>query len=251
MKVAGKLSALSKMLKLMIDSISILSTKSLQPEAAALLKHVELDEVDFIKTVPVDFPAFDELIKLNPPQYIFTSKAAVQAFMDLVFKYNLNIKDNTIIYSLEGETGKALQRIGFNPLLTAPDAQELAEVIIEKSGKHQMLFFCSDIRRNELPERLETAGVEVKEVVIYKTVTQVHQLQKTYDGILFFSPSAVHSFFMSNKATPATVFFCIGNTTANTIAEYISNAEIVIADKPGQLELVEKVNSYYQRKHQL
>jgi uroporphyrinogen-III synthase len=58
-----------------------------------------------------------------------------------------------------------------------------------------------------------------------------------YNGILFFSPSAVHSFFKKNKANPDTVFFAIGETTANAISVYTNN-KIITGNTPAKGELL-------------
>ena len=41
--------------------------------------------------------------------------------------------------------------------------------------------------------------LSVDEVIVYKTIETPKVLTKQYDGILFFSPSAVKSFFSKNS----------------------------------------------------
>jgi uroporphyrinogen-III synthase len=72
-----------------------------------------------------------------------------------------------------------------------------------------------------------------------------HTIDKVYDGILFFSPSAVESFFSKNKLPEQTVLFAIGNTTAKTIHRRYCNNRIMISDQPGKDELIEQAIEYF------
>lgn len=65
-----------------------------------------------------------------------------------------------------------------------------------------------------------------------------------YSGILFFSPSAVQSFFATNKVTASTVFFAIGATTADQITAFSTNA-VITADKMGKQNLIEQAVEYF------
>src|SRR5258706_9822828 len=49
--------------------------------------------------------------------------------------------------------------------------------------------------------------------------------EKVYDGILFFSPSGVESFFNTNEVNEQTILFAIGNTTATEIKKYTNRSE--------------------------
>jgi len=90
----------------------------------------------------------------------------------------------------------------------------------------ELIFFCGDQRRDELPDQLRQAGIGIREIVVYRTRQTPHPLEKAYAGIAFFSPSAVHSFFSLNKVPPATVLFAIGRTTAAAIRQYSTNPTI-------------------------
>ncbi|MCC8142570.1 MAG: uroporphyrinogen-III synthase [Tannerellaceae bacterium] len=68
-------------------------------------------------------------------------------------------------------------------------------------------FFCGQRRLNEIPERLSGAAISYKEVIVYETELTPQTLEKTYEGILFYSPSGVESFFSANHPGKATLFF--------------------------------------------
>ena len=85
---------------------------------------------------------------------------------------------------------------------------------------------------------------EVKEIIVYQTTTIKHSIQKLYNGILFFSPSGVESFFCNNQLTEKTILFAIGNTTAKEIKKHSDN-QIVISDEPGKEKLASKMIDFF------
>jgi uroporphyrinogen-III synthase len=127
---------------------------------------------------------------------------------------------------------------------TANDAAALAKLIIEDQPKGKLIFFCGDQRRDELPEILAQNSLEVKEIIVYQTTAIQHRIQKLYEGILFFSPSGVESFFSNNQLTKKTILFAIGNTTAKEIKKH-SNNQIVISNEPGKENLARKMMEYF------
>ena len=130
-----------------------------------------------------------------------------------------------------------------NIISTASNATTLAdEIIAWEKTQHtitHVVFFCGDQRRDELPQKLKQNDIEPEEIITYKTIETTHTISHNYDGILFFSPSAVHSYFKTNKASDNTIFFAIGETTANTIKGYSSN-KIVVSNTPDKNELLKQ-----------
>ena len=86
---------------------------------------------------------------------------------------------------------------------------------------------------------LFAAGILVTEIVVYETIPVHHKLNQSFAGVLFYSPSAVESFFVNNRLDPRTLVFAIGDTTATTIRKFCSN-KIILADKPGKEGLAKK-----------
>jgi uroporphyrinogen-III synthase len=137
---------------------------------------------------------------------------------------------------------------------TANSASELANVIIQwkalaagAPGSHtsEVFFFCGDQRRDELPDQLRQASIKVNELVVYRTLPTPHTIETVYDGIVFFSPSAVHSFFTRNTLPPATILFAIGQTTADCIRGYTPN-KTILSDIPEKETLIRQVIGYFQ-----
>jgi uroporphyrinogen-III synthase len=127
---------------------------------------------------------------------------------------------------------------------TAPSAAALADEV-HASAPNEVFFFCGDQRRDELPGKLSAAGVRVNELVVYRTTQTPHYVEGPYDGIAFFSPSAVHSFFSVNIAGDKTLLFAIGSTTADAIHGYCANP-VIISGSPAKDALVQQIIEHFQ-----
>jgi len=127
---------------------------------------------------------------------------------------------------------------------SAKNASLLAKKIVEKGDIEEVIFFCGDQRLDDLPETLRANKINVQEIIAYHNLQTPHDVQEDYDGILFFSPTAVHSFFLMNTIRTNVVLFSIGKTTTATIQSYCSN-KVITSEWPGQENLVDKVLEHY------
>lgn len=227
--------------------IDILSTRPL-PEALieeAKQKDIWVDEISFIETEPLRSVEVQQeieqaLIKITT--VVFTSMNAVEAVAAEID----GIIPQWKIYCI-GQTTQQLVKKYFNEnaiAATADSALELAEKIVEDAQTDEVTFFCGDQRRDELPDYLVENDIDVNEIVVYRTMAVQQKIEKDYYGILFFSPSAVYSFFKKNKPDDQTLYFAIGNTTATAIKKYTKN-KIIIATEPGKENLVRLAIEYF------
>jgi uroporphyrinogen-III synthase len=127
---------------------------------------------------------------------------------------------------------------------TAESAGSLADKILEDGISGPVYFFCGDRRRDELPGKLRAHGIRLEERVVYKTHELAGLIERHYDGILFFSPSAVEGFFKTNKAGEGTILFAIGQTTAAEIKKHCSN-RVYISEYAGKEKLLEAALSFF------
>ena len=219
----------------------ILSTKKLSKETLniALGKNITLDEIPFITTAPIK----DEALKVKLKGFlqqninaVFTSQNAVKAFEQIA-----NAGVPWEIFSLGHTTAKAVGKTFGEEKISgrANDASELATLISQDKEIKEVVFFCGDQRREELPAILKEAGLAVNEVVVYSTLETPQKLpRKPYDGILFFSPSAVKSFLSMNKLDKQTQLFAIGKTTAAAITTP-PGKKVIIADTPSEEKMID------------
>jgi uroporphyrinogen-III synthase len=231
------------------SKISILSTRPLSSTTInQVAEKITIDIVSFIETKN-DIP--DLVInKINELAHqkatiIFTSMNAAEAVIHELKKNKVQPDWN--IFCLGGTTKKIIaDYFGEDKIISVgKNANELAEEIIQQKI-NSVIFFCGNIRRNELPDRLKQHDVAVDEIVVYQTIETPHLIKKNYDGILFFSPSAVNSFFPINQLPKQTILFAIGNTTAFTIKEYCSNP-VVIGDHPDKEALLQTAIEYFEQ----
>ena len=127
---------------------------------------------------------------------------------------------------------------------TANSSAELAGIILKGEIVEEIIFFCGNIRREELPDQLKKNNIQVKEWTVYETVLLPCRIEKKYDGILFFSPSEVKSFFSLNKPVKETILFAIGDTTGAEIKNHSVNT-VIICSAPGKQELIDQAVQFF------
>jgi len=229
------------------NAINILSTRPLREEIIADAKDagIQIDEISFITTEPIQtIEVYEEIEQalLQSAVVIFTSMNAVEAVAAVMNE----VQPEWTIYCIGNSTKRLVQEyFGENSIAgTAGSAAELAELIAEEMPDEMVIFFCGDQRRDELPAILEQNNIKIQEIVVYQTIPLQHVIKKKYAGILFFSPSAVASFFKTNNVTHPTILFAIGSTTAGEIKKYTTN-KIIISDEPGKENLVNTAIDFF------
>lgn len=229
----------------------ILSTKKLEPELPELAakQGLHITEQEFITTRPIWSEALYHqihgLAKGGVMQICFTSANAVP-----VFERYMHAEDTFYVYDwkvccLSGKTLEAVQQAHFYKkeiVATAENGSQLAEAIIA-AGMKEIGFICGNRRRDELPRRLAEAGITVHEIVVYETL-ETPRVAEDYEGILFFSPSGVDSFFSVNGLKEGVVCFAIGQTTADRIGDYTDN-RVIVSPAPSQQSLLGSVQFYF------
>lgn len=231
----------------MQSNINILCTRPLNEVLVeeALLQSIVIDEISFIETEAIKNIQVQQEIEqaaLMITTVVFTSMNAVEAVADYLdgqpVQWSIYCMGNTSNHLVKKYFGEH-QLAGI-----ANTAAELAELIADETSIDEVTFFCGDQRRDELPEILRSNGIDITEITVYQTIAITHLIDKIYHGILFFSPSAVVSFFNKNKLPATTVIFAIGSTTANEIKKYSTN-KIIISNQPGKENLVRMMMEYF------
>ena len=217
---------------------TLLSTKKLQPNQRELLLNagVSFVEYDAISIAPIDFEIPKDL-----KNTIITSQNGARAF----------IKKSQELPSLSGEglgvrhftvgekTTTLLEENGYKVTKKAQNGAELGHYIAENHKNESFHYFCGKQRRDELPAILKEVGILCNEIVTYETHKNERTFNQTFDGVLFYSPSGVQSYFNKNKTLPSPSgeglgvrCFCIGETTATEARKHtnqviVSNATTI------------------------
>lgn len=233
-----------------MDEINILSTRDLPEEAKIFARknNISLQVVNFIETFPVaNIEVQQEVegaLQLSTV-VVFTSMNAVQYVASLAADEN----PDWIIYCIGSTTLTLVQKYFPNCKIggTAQYAADLADKIISDLFSDSLYFFCGNKRHDILPVALENAGIKVIEIEVYETLEVHHTVNGNYNAILFFSPSAVNSFFTTNKPDAGCVLFAIGETTAAAITPHFSGA-VITGDATGKVNLLTQAINYFSTK---
>ena len=228
------------------NKIQILSTKMISDSLISIadLYNICIDQSPFIETKGMVTPALEERILQLSQQnvtVIFTSVNAVKAVNRLLLT-----KPSWKIFCIEPATKKSVENLfGKESIIgTAENAELLADKIIANPSVKKGVFFCGDQRRNVLQEKLKKHGIELEELTVYQTIEKPQIISKSYDGLLFFSPSAVKSFFSVNTISAPARIFVIGSTTASEV-KLFTDLPVVIAEYPDAEKLICQVIKHF------
>ncbi|HEY8970340.1 MAG TPA: uroporphyrinogen-III synthase, partial [Puia sp.] len=167
-------------------TIRILCTRPLEPRLLdqAAQKGIRIDTLSFIDTEPIRDTALTHQVRQLGTQSltaVFTSMNAVEAVAgQMAGSFPL-----WQIFCISGATRRKVETQLGSVTATAPSAAALADVILEHHPSG-VFFFCGDQRREELPDRLNAAGIHVHELVVYKTTRTPQRVENVYDGVVFF-----------------------------------------------------------------
>lgn len=174
---------------------------------------------------------------------IFTSKNSVVSVANMLEGQ----QPEWDVYCLEGATMQAVQQYFTQVTIKqiAPTATGLAHHIdVNISGS--LVFFCGDKRMDTIPQMIAGKGIDLEEIIVYRTLYTPSVILKKYDGILFFSKSAVESFASANKLPVGTTLFAIGNTTAKALKDYTADTlSIIQSPAPSERTLMKTIIDFY------
>lgn len=188
---------------------------------------------------PEDFAALDAVLaRMDSFEWIlFTSANAVQAVDRR--RRELGIESSARMSQVRAAavgpaTAEEAEHAGFSVeyVATNHSGSGLAEELGEEMAGKSVLLPRSDRASAELPTILRRSGAVVTEVVAYRTLPPSESerekatecLKEGVDGVLFFSPSAVHNFFelvggeRMRALQGRAVMVAIGPTTARALS---------------------------------
>ncbi|WP_298144603.1 uroporphyrinogen-III synthase [Flavobacterium sp.] len=202
--------------------ISVFSTKKLSAaqKSTLLACNITLVEADLIQITYLQ-----TAVNTVNPAVIFTSQHAVQALIS----QNLVDKLNGKVFFCVGEkTAEKLNHLGFNVANVSHSATALVESLKLLSFQ-SFTFFCGKQRLDTIPEFLATQTENSNFYELYETTEFPLKVNRSFDALLFFSPSAVKSFLQYNPISTE-VCVCIGETTATALENRTD--KIVLAKAP-------------------
>lgn len=191
-------------------------------------------EQNFISIVPLEFNAEN-----LPKNIIFTSKNAMKMVLK---KLNPEVLTSKNLFCVGEKTAGFLEENDLPVKEMAFYGIDLAEKIVTEYVDEEFLFFCGKKRRPELPDYLKQEGIKLTEIVVYDTLPLPKKIEGFFEGVLFFSPSAVKSFCSKNELKDSTAF-CIGKTTASEVKKYTQN--FITANRPSIENVIVQVVKHF------
>jgi uroporphyrinogen-III synthase len=220
-------------------------SKATKAKAAAIGLHLLVEPMIQVAIIEDALPAIFTSAQNDTSQaWAFTSKNAVKAFLKL--KDDLNITHKKF-FAVGHKTAHKLKDAGIE--VSVPEhesAGALAEMIVADNIQ-SVLFWCGNLRKEELPVLLKEKNVSVTELVVYQTGLYPIHITEPYDAVIFLSASAVESFFSVNELPKHTPAFAIGATTAHALKEYTDH-KIKLPENPDIDLLLERVHDYFAKK---
>jgi uroporphyrinogen-III synthase len=218
---------------------------------------IKVDFRHFIGIEPVGVKEFrkQKIDVLNHTAVIFTSRNAVDHFFKLLKEMKIELPPEMKYICISEQTANYLakyivvrKRKIFVGEKTASDLLD----IFKKHKNEKFIFPCSDLRKDEIPEILDSLGLKWTEAIIYRTVaSDLSDLSDVnYDIIAFFSPSGIKSLFTNfpDFKQNNTRIAAFGPTTAQAVRDHnlILDIEAPLPNAPsmtGALELyIKKAN---------
>ncbi|MGB5226955.1 MAG: uroporphyrinogen-III synthase [Eudoraea sp.] len=218
---------------------NVLSTKLLTSGQKKILNDAGINFQEY-EAINIHYQEFQ--LTANFDYFIFTSQNAVRAFINHNSNFPIKKKLGRECFCVGEKTKSLLEKNGYKVVKMAHNGAELGVFIAKNYKKESFLFFCGNRRNDDLPNILTKHKIHFKEIIVYQTELNPQHFSEPFDGILFFSPSGVKSFTLSNEVGNSTVF-CIGHTTAGEAALFTDS--IVVADTPVVENLLKKVSLHY------
>ena len=190
--------------------------------------NIKVDFIPFIKIQPVSVQEFHNQ-RVNIEDHtatIFTSRNAVDHFFRLVRESRKEVSTNMKYFCVSEQTAYYLQKyivVRKRKIFTAKRTALDLISILKKHKQERYLFPCSDLRRVDIPNFLQSKSIYYSELIIYRTCASdlSHLSNVNYDVIAFFSPSGVRSLLKNfpNFEQKSTRIAAFGPTTAQAVRD--------------------------------
>ncbi|PID69968.1 MAG: hydroxymethylbilane synthase [Flavobacteriales bacterium] len=203
-------------------------------------KEIAVKASDFIKIRYSRIPV--TVLKEPIAHVVITSKNAVAALASNFPLDKLQFKN---IYCVGRRTRALIEKEIGRVNYMASNSKKLGEYLVKQlDASDEVTIFCSNIRMDNMPDMLSENEISLREIVAYKTMLSPEIVDRTPDGLLFFSPSTVQSYLSKNQAEG--VAFCVGETTAKEAKKHFT--QVAIAKVPTVESVIERVNEYFSDK---
>jgi len=204
--------------------------------AVLFTRRLKAQDIEYARLKGIE-PTFEPALRTTYPDYwdkplamiaehrraswVFTSQKAVKALEEMM-QNGLQPEPGISIYAVGPKTRKKLDELGLNAQIPYQHkAEALANLIIENEETSEVIYFRGNRSLQTIEDRLEAANITVYESEVYQThLTEISIPERHFEGVVFYSPSAVDAFKKSggfSREWPN--IFAIGPTTAEYLEE--------------------------------
>ncbi len=185
-----------------------------------LLNNSKFNGAENLEVFRIEYIQNDISLK-NYDALIFTSKNAVYSLNS----FNKDWKEISS-YAIAPQTAKIIEEEGGKVefIGTSGHANEFANELIKDLKNKKVLYVRALKVVSNLSKILKKKGIEVDEIITYKTVCNNDLDRKLEEGskIIFTSPSSVKCFFKNYSWNDSFMAIAIGQTTANYLPKSIN-----------------------------
>jgi uroporphyrinogen-III synthase len=173
--------------------------------------------------------------------WIFTSVNTVKAFFK--FEKLIDLKDK-IAYAIGEKTEQELKKInGLEVILKDEYANNFFQEIKKENVGKSIAYFCGNLSLEK--NKNITEGFD--RMVLYETHYLTKKVNKDYDAVAFFSPSAVIAFAKSgNKIPKDKPVFALGGTTMSEVFMNFQNTVFIPNEKKFESVMLDVKNYFGQ-----
>ncbi len=141
------------------------------------------------------------------------------------------------------KTKTLLEENGQKVIKIAQNSADLAHFLTKNYKNEEFTFFCGTRRMPEIETQLNLHQISLHIIELYETLPNPYQLKTAVEGILFYSPSAVSSFFIENEWPQNAYGFCLGSSTAAQLKPYTN--QFYVAQQPNETALLLKLKQHF------
>jgi uroporphyrinogen-III synthase len=240
------------------SSVTLFSTKALSKEALHFVTEMNwsLESINMIETrcavSRVQIHHFLELCKKKNKKLvlIFSSVNAIKHLVDAIKHFGFEFPAGLLSVCV-GKKTKHYAEVFLQAFVLYSETnstQLLNRLLKDFSPEYTFIYCCGNRRLAILPNGMKGSGFSIEEFVVYETVLTPATLINNYDTVLFFSPSAVDSFFGKNTWSSNVLAVSIGNSTSERLGLFgVKN--ICEAETPGEIPMLEKLRDYLSVPH--
>lgn len=194
----------------------------------SLIEHpfIQVEKLSYIET------------NIRGQALIFTSQNAVRiAAQDNSLKAQIQ---KFPCFCVGSKTQSLLEHLGAQVIGFAPTAEALKTQLSDSVKSYT--FFCGKRRLNTIELALKKQNIPCQIIEVYQTVLTPYTIQKSVDGLLFFSPSAVESYFSLPQKIKGPAF-CLGPSTLNAYQNFETNG--FLAKEPNASGMLVSIQKYF------